>query len=55
MLTRDYITTNLSEGIITADFSSWEEFVNLVTGRLLNNSYFIWRGQRSSDWLLEST
>lgn len=37
MLTRDYITNNLSEGIISVELSSWEEFVNLVTGRLLNS------------------
>lgn len=55
MLTRDYITSNLSEGVMTADLSSWEEFSNLVTGRLLNTSNYIWRGQRSTDWLLEST
>ncbi|MDR3544031.1 MAG: FRG domain-containing protein [Desulfosporosinus sp.] len=55
ILTRDYIVRSLSEGIITADLSSWEEFSNLVTGRLLKTSNFIWRGQRSPDWLLEST
>lgn len=55
MLTRDYITSNLSEGVITADLSSWDEFSNLVTGRLLNTSNYIWRGQRSPDWILEST
>ena len=55
ILTRDYLTRNLSEGVITADLSSWEEFSNMVTGRLLNTSNYIWRGQRSPDWLLEST
>lgn len=55
ILTRDYITSNLSEGVITVNLSSWEEFSNLVTGRLLNTSNYIWRGQRSIDWLLEST
>ncbi|MDR3601774.1 MAG: FRG domain-containing protein [Desulfosporosinus sp.] len=55
ILTRDYITNNLSEGVITADLSSWQEFSKLVTGRLLNTSNYIWRGQRSTDWLLEST
>jgi len=55
ILTRDYITSLLNEAVITADFSSWEEFSNLVTGRLLNTSNYIWRGQRSTDWLLEST
>ncbi|ODA43118.1 FRG domain-containing protein [Desulfosporosinus sp. BG] len=55
ILTRDYITSNLSEGVIAADLSSWEEFSSIVTGRLLNTSNYIWRGQRSADWLLEST
>ena len=55
ILTRDYLTRNLSEGVITAELSSWEEFSNLVTGRLLNTGNYIWRGQRSTDWLLEST
>jgi len=55
ILTRDYLARNLSEGVITADLSSWEEFSNLVTGRLLNTSNYVWRGQRSPDWLLEST
>ena len=55
ILTRDYLTRNLGEGVITADLSSWEEFSNLVTGRLLNTGNYIWRGQRSTDWLLEST
>ncbi|GAB6156477.1 hypothetical protein JCM17380_52290 [Desulfosporosinus burensis] len=55
ILTRDYITSNLSEGVITADLSSWEEFFSIVTGRLLNTRNYIWRGQRSTEWLLEST
>ncbi|AFQ42608.1 FRG domain-containing protein [Desulfosporosinus meridiei] len=55
ILTRDYITGNLSEGVITADLSSWEEYADLVTGRLLNTANYIWRGQRSPEWLLEST
>jgi len=55
ILTRDYLTRNLSEGVITAELSSWEEFSNLVTGRLLNTGNYIWRGQRSPDWLLEPT
>lgn len=55
ILTRDYITSNLAEGVITADLSSWEEFSNIVTGRLFNTSNYIWRGQRSTEWLLEST
>jgi len=55
ILTRDYLARNLSEGVITADLSSWEEFSNLVTGRLLNTGNYIWRGQRFPDWLLEST
>jgi len=54
ILTRDYITSNLSEGVITADLSSWEEFFSIVTGRLLNTRNYIWRGQRSTEWLLES-
>jgi len=55
ILTRDYITSNLAEGVITADLSSWEEFSNIVTGRIFNTSNYIWRGQRSTEWLLEST
>ncbi|MDR3601749.1 MAG: FRG domain-containing protein [Desulfosporosinus sp.] len=55
ILTRDYLIRNLSEGVITADLSSWEEFSKMVTGRVLNTGNYIWRGQRSADWLLEST
>ncbi|MDR3601781.1 MAG: hypothetical protein P4L49_15070 [Desulfosporosinus sp.] len=55
ILTRDYLTRNLNEGVITADLSSWEEFSKMVTGRVLNTGNYIWRGQRSADWLLEST
>lgn len=55
ILTRDYLIRNLSEGVITADLSSWEEFSKMVTGRVLNTGNYIWRGQRSPDWLLEST
>lgn len=55
IITCDYLTSNLSEGVITADLSSWEEFSSIVTGRLLKTSNYIWRGQRSTDWLLEST
>lgn len=55
ILSSDYLTDNINDGIIKVDLSSWKEFSNLVTGRLLSTGNFIWRGQRSVEWLLEST
>ncbi|MDQ7093766.1 FRG domain-containing protein [Desulfosporosinus sp. PR] len=54
ILTQDYINSNLNEGIITVDLSSWEEFLCLIREKRLHIGNYIWRGQRSIDWLLES-
>lgn len=52
ILSRDYIINNLSAGVITVDLSSWEEFSNLVTGRLLNTGNYIWMVRSEGHWMV---
>jgi len=51
----DNVSGEIIDGVLTADLSTWDEFANFVTGRLLDYGSYCWRGQRSADWLLEST
>ncbi|EGW36012.1 FRG domain-containing protein [Desulfosporosinus sp. OT] len=51
----DNVSAEIIDGVLTADLSTWDEFANFVTGRLLDYDNYNWRGQRSADWLLEST
>lgn len=44
----------LEDGVAIEEMNTWNEFVDLVH-RKINYDQYIWRGQRSEDWLLEST
>ena len=46
---------NKDYGIQTVKLSSWKYFGDYVRQELLDFRTYIWRGQRCSDWLLEST
>lgn len=43
------------DGISTRQLKSWAEFENEIRDEMLDYRHFIWRGQASSNWLLEST
>ena len=45
----------IKNGIWTLEFSSWKYFYDYVRQEMLDYSHYIWRGQRDSDWKLESS
>ncbi|OAS20461.1 FRG domain-containing protein [Paenibacillus oryzisoli] len=45
----------LSDGVTHMKIESWSEFNRLIFDELLDFTNYVWRGQRSASWLLEST
>ncbi|MBC7817929.1 MAG: FRG domain-containing protein [Planctomycetaceae bacterium] len=43
------------DGVVTYTLSSWKYFADFIHKEMLEYREYIWRGQRCSDWLLEST
>lgn len=50
-----YIRDNLSHGFIEHNLESWDEYIEFISGTLLDFNHYIWRGQADSTWKLEST
>ncbi|WP_442600771.1 FRG domain-containing protein [Paenibacillus sp. KN14-4R] len=46
---------SIVDGVFQIEISNWLEFNEFVYGNLLDQNHYIWRGQRSSNWLLEPT
>jgi len=50
----DYIASKLKNGFFEHEVSRWEDFNDVICNTMLDHNHYIWRGQRSADWLLES-
>lgn len=48
-------TETREDGVLTFALSDWKYFDALVNQRLMEFSNYIWRGQASAEWKLEST
>lgn len=45
----------IKDGIWEIEFSSWKYFHDYIRQEMLEYSHYIWRGQRNSEWKLESS
>ena len=45
----------VTHGFVEVRLLSWRYFYNYVQKEMLEYQTYIWRGQRSDNWLLEST
>ena len=45
----------IGKGFMEVEFSSWKYFHDYIRQEMLDYSHYIWRGQRDSDWMLESS
>jgi len=52
---RDFWTQPNIDGVAYQDMNSWSEFIGFLDSEMTRYTTFIWRGQRKSEWLLEST
>lgn len=46
---------DIENGIGEIRFTKWRYFVDFVQQEMLDYDHYVWRGQRHSDWALEST
>jgi hypothetical protein len=47
--------SQIIDGVATVQLSSWKYFGDYILDEMLDYTTYIWRGQRSSNWLLEPT
>lgn len=52
---QEFARKNIKDGIVQIEVTSWIEFNEFICGDLLDFKFYIWRGQRSSEWLLQPT
>lgn len=52
---QEYARKNIKDGVVCIEITSWIEYNEFIYGDLLDLKDYIWRGQRSSEWLLEPT
>lgn len=52
---RQWEEASVTDGFVEVRVSSWRGFVNYVHKEMLDYRTYIWRGQRCSNWPLEST
>ena len=50
-----WVESSIGHGIWTARLHSWKYFNDYIRQEMLDYRTFIWRGQRRSDWTLQST
>lgn len=55
MSTPEQWTEEKKDGVWIVEFSSWRDFASYVIDKFSNTRYYIFRGQRSQNWLLETT
>lgn len=51
---RELMRKNLDSGVVDLTIDKWSTFNEVVT-EMLDYPHYVWRGQRSSKWLLEPT
>jgi len=49
-----WVEEDPADGVMIVTLSSWKHFHNYVRKEMLNYSYYVWRGQRESQWGLDS-
>lgn len=53
---KDFLYKLNQDGIASYDLNSWEDFINILdNNKAFDFNAFLWRGQRKSSWVLEST
>jgi len=50
-----WIETKKPHGMLHATISSWKYFDDYIRDKMLDYKVYVWRGQRNSDWLVETT
>lgn len=56
MLIKDnWKESEIIDGIVEIKFSSWKYFSTYIHDEMLDFPHYIWRGQASTEWLLEPT
>ena len=52
---KHYEELDFDKGVLDANVSSWKHFHDHVVTEMLDYSHYIWRGQRDSEWGLETS